>query len=848
MALTVNALHLGQHALRLAQLRQGMLDAPLHAIRKVPVSLLRRQFFLGLRLRRRLGGVAVAQPGLELLHGHARDVLQALPARGVVLKVGGARLLLGAPAKHDLVLVEPAVLAHLVDHEHRAVVILRRAGADEGVDVVAVVALGALEVAVVALQGGPLRAALGPGRVLDRHVQATDAGMPLLVVAGLFLPLGWRRQVVLRAGRGFVRDLVYARTPAVNGTGDRGATGPCGRRVSIRCFSRDWLRARSCGVGASGGEPVAGDEGAGLLVVKSSMGDRLEDGALRLRPHFGVGERGLGQFRVDGMRVDGGGRVRALVAAHGAEVLAVARFRLDDVALLVQGDARASRRALRSLHDVAHARPVGLFFKRALARVYGDLAVTVLLRARQFCVAVVDHNRALNLLRPPWRADFRTDRAAGRRFRRRQGGIHALSAAVVVGDGVGIAQRVRGPGCRRLFRLRVQGPQRAQAVELHRRLFLGGLGEGVDGRVHGRRRGDVLHRRLLLRRLGADDRHGVDGRLRAGDRRLGLRPAAGAGGAAQDVAGHTHRGTLPDSEQAFVDDFQRVDLAVRQQLPGGLGSRFAGHFPGGHARRARRLGAQRVARGLARLHRRELFGRLRLGDLAGLGRVGDRRGVARDGALAGAGHAQRDAVEQGVGAGRADALEARLLEELRVVGLDVLRQRGAIVQVDPGIRRRLADLLEHFGTLLDRVLRGGAGRQGARGGASRASKGAAGHAAGHVSHHAGQGIRRILRHHAGKLAWILDELRRALAGHLEERHHRADALRLVVLLLVGLDLLRHLPRGRARRQCGSGIFRGDFRQFGGVVGGRHAQRVAGVAHALAGTLQQRRRRRLFGRA
>src|SRR4030065_462460 len=99
---------------------------------------------------------------------------------------------------------------YLVNDDPRAAVILLRAGLHEHVYLVAVLALGALEITVVGFQFRPLWAALRSGRVLDGDVEAADGDVALLVIAGILLRLGRLRQVVLRGCGGFVGGGVYA--------------------------------------------------------------------------------------------------------------------------------------------------------------------------------------------------------------------------------------------------------------------------------------------------------------------------------------------------------------------------------------------------------------------------------------------------------------------------------------------------------------------------------------------------------------------------------------------------------------------------------------------------------------
>jgi hypothetical protein len=163
--------------------------------------------FVGRLPGRWLRRVAVLQPILELRDGHRRhraDSLHAFPvAEGVV--IGGDRRFLAVEAEHDLVLVRRLRReVHLIDDED---VRRGRVLADIDIDVLAVLPLGALNIAVGGGHGdGPFLAAR-PGaaalralRILDGDVEAVYADVALGVIPGLDLRVG-RRGVDVRPGR-----------------------------------------------------------------------------------------------------------------------------------------------------------------------------------------------------------------------------------------------------------------------------------------------------------------------------------------------------------------------------------------------------------------------------------------------------------------------------------------------------------------------------------------------------------------------------------------------------------------------------------------------------------------------
>ena len=158
----------------------------------------------------------ILHPGLELLPRHGCHGLEPLPPLGIVGLVDLARLESVLGADDDLVFVELAGgRVNLIDHEHLAGIVGRRARLDEGVDMVLVVADRALDVAVVVLEGvGPGLAALvrsaarGARRILDGQVQATHHNVALLVVAFFLLRVRGFGQIIARAGGGLVRRRV----------------------------------------------------------------------------------------------------------------------------------------------------------------------------------------------------------------------------------------------------------------------------------------------------------------------------------------------------------------------------------------------------------------------------------------------------------------------------------------------------------------------------------------------------------------------------------------------------------------------------------------------------------------
>ena len=162
------------------------------------------------------------------------ELVQPRPARLVVPQVGRASLLRSRIAQHDLVFVELTGFGqngsadtlvrclagrsaraplHLVlpHHMHRPRVVLRRPRLHKHVHMVAVLGVGAFEVAIVILQRRPFRATLRPRRVLNGNVMPRDAHMPLLVIPRLTLRLGRLRQVILRGGGRFVRGGINRR-------------------------------------------------------------------------------------------------------------------------------------------------------------------------------------------------------------------------------------------------------------------------------------------------------------------------------------------------------------------------------------------------------------------------------------------------------------------------------------------------------------------------------------------------------------------------------------------------------------------------------------------------------------
>ena len=145
-------------------------------------------------------------PRLERRHRQLSDRAQASPVWRVVRLVDLAGLLDRVGSQHDLVLIELAGLrVDLVDHKRLAAL---RVLADEGVNAILIVAHRALDVAIVVLHRGfPGRAVRidaasgGSARVLDGDVQALNADVTLLVVAGFLLRLRRLGQIV-RGRRG----------------------------------------------------------------------------------------------------------------------------------------------------------------------------------------------------------------------------------------------------------------------------------------------------------------------------------------------------------------------------------------------------------------------------------------------------------------------------------------------------------------------------------------------------------------------------------------------------------------------------------------------------------------------
>ena len=139
-------------------------------------------------------GITLGQPVLELLQIHLSDGTDPIPAILVIGQIGGAGIGIAGRAHDDLVFIEAARLGiHLVDNEYRAVGVFCVLG-QEYIDVIAVLAGGALEVTVVVgHRGFPASAASigtatnGATRVLDGDVQAVQGDVALLVVARLFL-------------------------------------------------------------------------------------------------------------------------------------------------------------------------------------------------------------------------------------------------------------------------------------------------------------------------------------------------------------------------------------------------------------------------------------------------------------------------------------------------------------------------------------------------------------------------------------------------------------------------------------------------------------------------------------
>ena len=192
-------------------------------------------------------------------------------------------------------LVEGARLGvALVDHEHRARVALGGAGLDERVDVIAVLAHRAPDVAVVMLErvfpGLAVlidTAAGAPLRVLDADVQAGELDAPDLVVAGLLLAVGGLWQIVGRAGGRAVGTLVDGRAQQRAGV-QRGVGGRLGWWGSSGV-----CRLGGCSSsGGSGGRP--GVSGRGHCAAECLIQ------ALHLHIGDGPAEQAAAVQRVDG--------------------------------------------------------------------------------------------------------------------------------------------------------------------------------------------------------------------------------------------------------------------------------------------------------------------------------------------------------------------------------------------------------------------------------------------------------------------------------------------------------------------------------------------------------------------
>ncbi len=276
---------------------------------------------------------AVLGPAAQCLGGHGSDGAQALPASLVVRQVGLARLGLAVEADHHLVLVELAGLGvDLVDDEDG---LAGRVLADECIQLVAVCALAAVDLAVVvAHRRGPgLAILVGAGahracRVLDVDLHAVQLDRALDVLAR-FLLLGrglW--QVVQGRGGGQVgrgvdvglQGLIIGRGRCRRvGLGQRGGLGlglgGCARHDQIG-------QARGLGdrVGDDGGRAGAAQRlhGAGQLQRRLGLS---ADGAGHCRQRgAGLGRRGhgitlrhLGAQRgrdAQGRRADAGKRIQ----------------------------------------------------------------------------------------------------------------------------------------------------------------------------------------------------------------------------------------------------------------------------------------------------------------------------------------------------------------------------------------------------------------------------------------------------------------------------------------------------------------------------------------------------------
>jgi hypothetical protein len=119
------------------------------------------------------------------------------------------------------VLVEAgAIGAALVDDEDARVLDLGLR-AQEHVEVVLVLADGSTKITVWVGERRPFGTAPGTGGVLDRDIEAVQADVTVPIIAGLDLPFGRRRDVVLGAGRGLRGSRLDIRLPCRLGIGAR---------------------------------------------------------------------------------------------------------------------------------------------------------------------------------------------------------------------------------------------------------------------------------------------------------------------------------------------------------------------------------------------------------------------------------------------------------------------------------------------------------------------------------------------------------------------------------------------------------------------------------------------------